>query len=239
MKTFHLFAVLLAIAFMASVSAEEFEGIRDFDAEYDVYRGGLKIAKMKRVLTINGTENTLYSETRTIGIVSLFRKDKIVEKSTWKSANGKLIPNFYEYMRTGSKNDRNVTVEFDWPNKQITNSINGDSWKMSAADGMLDKLLYQLSIMMDLKQGKSVLTYQIADGGKEKVYTFETVGEEVLDTPLGKLNTIKLKLKREDSDRQSIFWSAPDIHYLPVKIEITDDGETTKVVIDSLNGFKI
>ncbi|NNE38308.1 MAG: DUF3108 domain-containing protein, partial [Gammaproteobacteria bacterium] len=181
MKIIINIALLLTSLLAASVTAAELEGLRDFDAEYDVYRGGLKIAKMKRVLTINGTENTLYSETRTIGIVSLFRKDKIVEKSTWKSANGKLIPNFYEYIRTGSKKDRNVTVEFDWPKKQVTNSINGDSWKMAAADGMLDKLLYQLSIMMDLKQGKSVLTYQIADGGKEKVYIFETVGEEILD----------------------------------------------------------
>ncbi len=224
----------------ATVTASELEGIKDFNAEYDVYRGGLKIAKMKRILTINGTENTLYSETRTTGIVSMFRKDKIVEKSTWKSANGKLIPNFYEYIRSGSKKrERNVTVEFDWTKNQITNSINGDSWKMSAADGMLDKLLYQLSIMMDLKQGKSVLTYQIADGGKEKIYIFETVGEEIVDTPLGKMNTIKLQRKREDSDRQSIFWSAPDIHYLPVKIEITDDGETTRVVINSLNDLEI
>ena len=52
----------------------------NFDAVYDVYRGGLKIAKMKRILTINGIENSLYSETKTTGIVSLFRKDKIIEK---------------------------------------------------------------------------------------------------------------------------------------------------------------
>lgn len=239
MKNIFFHFLLIISFFMGTVSAVETNEFMDFDAVYDVYRGGLKIAKMKRVLTINGIENSLYSETKTTGIVSLFRKDKIIEKSIWESSNGKLVPKFYEYLRTGSKKDRNVTVEFDWHKNQVTNSVNGDSWKMAATEGMLDKLLYQLSIMMDLKQGKSTLNYQIADGGKEKNYIFEVVGEEVIDTKLGELNTIKLKRKRNDSDRESIFWSAPDMHYLPVKIEITDDGDKTVVIINSLNGLEI
>jgi len=239
MKNYFFKFLLLAPFLIGTVSAAEIDEHMNSDAVYDVYRGGLKIAKMKRILTINGIENSLYSETKTTGIVSLFRKDKIIEKSIWESSNGKLVPKFYEYLRTGSKKERNVTVEFDWYKNQITNSVDGDSWKMAATKGMLDKLLYQLSIMMDLKQGKSILTYQIADGGKEKNYIFEVVGEEEIDTKLGKLKTLKLVRKREDSDRESIFWSAPEMHYLPVKIEITEDGEKTVVIINSLNGLKI
>ena len=238
----YFFKLLLIIPLLigtVSASENEIDELMNFDAVYDVYRGGLKIAKMKRILTINGDENSLYSETKTTGIVSLFRKDKIIEKSIWESTNGELIPKFYEYIRTGSKKARNVTVKFDWQKNQITNSINGDSWKMAATEGILDKLLYQLFIMLDLKQGKSTLTYQIADGGKEKNYIFEVVGEEEIDTKLGKLNTVKLKRMRTDSDRESIFWSAPDMHYLPVKIEITDDDEKTVVIINSFTGLKI
>ena len=109
---------------------------------------------------------------------------------------------------------------------------------MPSTEGMLDKLLYQYSIMQDLKQGKSKLRYVIADGGKEKIYIFETQGEEFIDTPIGKLRTIKLKRQRQDSDRQSIFWSAPDIGYLPVKLEITEDGKKTIIIINSLKGLE-
>jgi hypothetical protein len=88
-----------------------------------------------------------------------------------------------------------------------------------------------------LKQGKAKLQYVIADGGKEKIYIFETMGEETIETPLGELQTIKLIRRRQDNnDRQSIFWSAPEMNYLPVKLEITDEGEKTVVIIDSLNG---
>ncbi|MGK0297888.1 MAG: hypothetical protein ACI9XC_001505 [Gammaproteobacteria bacterium] len=210
----------------------------EFDAIYNVFRGGLNVAKMHRTLSNTEDGQILYSETNTTGIVSLFRKDKIIEKSIWKNINGKLEPEFYEYDRSGTKKPRNVTVKFDWVKNQITNSINGSSWKMPAEEGVIDKLLYQYFIMLDLQQGKSNLQYQIADGGKEKTYIFEIIGEEIIDTPMGKLRTIKLIRRRKDSDRTSIFWSAPDMNFLPVKLEITDEGEKTTVVINSLKGHK-
>ena len=226
---------LFMIAFLPSplLNAES-DSLNEFDVVYNVYRDGLKVAKMQRILSRTDDGNMLYSETKTTGIVSLFRKDKIIEKSVWKNIDGKLKPSLYEYLRTGSKRDRNVTVEFDWDSNQIINSVDGSSWKMPTVDGILDKLLYQYSIMLDLQQGKSSLRYVIADGGKEKIYLFETMGEETIKTPLGNLQTIKLKRQRQDSDRQSIFWSAPEMNYLPVKLEITDDGDSTVVIIDSI-----
>ena len=228
---------LLVLSLVSSVPIAEVGGPYEFDVVYNVYRGGLKVAKMKRTLSKGTDGNILYSETKTTGIVSLFRKDKIIEKSVWKDIDGKIMPEFYEYLRSGSKRSRNVTVKFDWDNNQITNSVDGSSWKMPAVDGILDKLLYQYSIMVDLQQGKTNLKYIIADGGKEKVYTFESIGEEIIDTPLGKLNTIKLIRRRQDSDRQSLFWSAPQMNYLPVKLEITDEGDKTVVIIDTFSGF--
>jgi hypothetical protein len=226
--------LFIGLSLASYMPIAEIDGSYEFDVVYNVYRDGFKVAKMQRTLTKVADGNMLYSVTKTTGIVSLFRKDKIVEKSIWKNIDGKLMPEFYEYLRTGSKRDRNVTVQFDWDKNQIINSVDGSSWKMPTVDGVLDKLLYQYSIMLDLQQGKSSLRYIIADGGKEKIYLFETVGEETIETPLGKLDTVKLKRKRQDSDRQSIFWSAPEMNYLPVKLEITDEGDSTVVVIESL-----
>ena len=233
------FVTYLLLTFVYTSLSAVADRVTEFEASYNVYRGGLKVAKMQRTLSKTVDSHMLYSETKTTGIVSLFRHDKIIEKSIWKSINGKLIPEFYEYDRSGTKKPRNVTVEFDWDKNQIINSVNGSSWKMPSTEGMLDKLLYQYSIMLDLKQGKSKLRYIIADGGKEKIYVFETLGEEFIETPIGKLRTIKLKRQRLDSDRQSIFWSAPDVDYLPVKLEIIDDGKKTVVIIDSLKGLEI
>ena len=246
MKIIKILPLILSLAYAGAVTSAELTQstpdmqmvpVAEFDAEYNVYRGGLKVAKMKRTLSRMPGGSVLYSETKTTGLVSLFKKVHRVEKSVWKTVNGKLLPQLYEYQNL--RNDRDVIVKFDWENKLITNSVNGDSWRMPTEDGVLDKLLYQYLIMIDLMQGKSDLVYRIADGGRVKTYIFETVGEEIVKTPLGKLNTVKMIRKHSDSDRQSIFWSAPEMNYLPVKLLIINDGEETEVVIHSLNEIKV
>ncbi|MEX2353508.1 MAG: DUF3108 domain-containing protein, partial [Gammaproteobacteria bacterium] len=211
---------------------------KEFDAVYDVYRSGMKVAKMERSISRKPDGEMLYrSETNVTGLATLFRKDRIIEQSVWQFDDGELIPQTYEYQHTGIKNERNVVVEFNWEQNQIINSVNGDSWKMPGEKGMLDKLLYQYQMMQELKQGKTRFRYTVADGGKEKVYVFETMGEDIIETPLGDLRTIKVVRHREDSDRKSTFWSAPEMEYLPVKLENIDEGVKTVVIIKSLTGL--
>lgn len=231
-------ALLLLVAGNSLIAGAEQTRLPEFDAYYDVYRSGMKVARMQRSLAYQPDGVLLLrSETNVTGIATMFRKDRIIEQSIWQYSNGRIIPQQYLYEHTGTSKERNVTVEFDWKNKLITNLINGSPWRMPATEGILDKLVYQYSIMLDMQAGKQNLRYIVADGGTEKIYQFEKLGEEVLDTPLGKLNTIKMKRHRPDSDRESVFWSAPEVGYLPVKLENTDDGVKTVVMIKSLNGL--
>lgn len=210
-----------------------------FEADYSVYRKGAKVAKMQR--RFNQLENGHYfyrSETRTTGLVSLFRKDHIVEETTWKLSEEELFPSHYLYRHTGGKKDRHVEVNFDWRENTITNSINGASWQMPTQARIMDKLLYQLAIMQDLKSGRIPLSYTIADGGKIKPYHFEILGEERIKTDLGEFNTIKLFRHKPNSRRQSTLWCAKELHYLPVRLEnIEKDGAKTVVEINSLAGI--
>ena len=231
-------ALLLAFTGMTCTSSAQEQTLPEFEAFYDVYRSGIKIARTQRTFAHQQDGTLIYrSETKVAGIAAIFRNDRIIEQSIWQYIDGRAVPHQYLYEHTGSSKERNVTIDFDWDKNQITNSINGSPWQMPAAEGMLDKLLYQYSIMLDMQAGKSSLHYTIADGGTEKIYRFEKLGEEVLETPLGNLKTIKMKRYRPDSDRESIFWSAPELGYLPVKLENTDDGVKTVVVIKALSGY--
>ena len=99
-----------------------------------------------------------------------------------------------------------------------------------------DKLVYQLSIMYDLLNGKKDLEYKIADGGKLKDYSFEIQGEEVLNTDLGKIKT--LRIQRIGDRRDTTVWCAPKFAYLPVRLEQQDtDGSELTMQITSVRGF--
>ena len=231
---------LLSVLLCLPVNSQATQGLPvAFKADYSIYRKGAKIAKMQRRFSRRDDGYYVYrSETRTTGLVSLFRKDRIVEETTWTATGGDLYPSHYTYDHTGGKKDRHVIVDFDWDNKVITNSLNGASWEMPAQSRIMDKLLYQLAIMKDLKAGRRPLSYTIADGGKIKPYHFEVLGEETIKTHLGQFKAIKLKRHKPNSRRQSTLWCVPALDYLPVRLEnIEKDGQKTRVEIRSLVGI--
>lgn len=107
-------------------------------------------------------------------------------------------------------------------------------------DGYLNRLSYQVQLQRDLFNGKdSPFSYQVISRGRLKTYNFEILGTEVLDTPLGKINTTKVKRVRDDDDRETLFWFAPQWNYTLVQLwQREKGGEDYKIVLQegTLNG---
>ena len=135
---------------------------------------------MERKFYKNANNDYIFSsESKTTGLISLFRKDHIIEISNWYFINSTIAPLNYTYQHTGGKKNRDVEIKFNWNERQIINRVNDSVWHMKTQTGILDKLLYQLVIMIDLKAGYIPEKYVIADGGKIKEYTFEYIEDEI------------------------------------------------------------
>ena len=222
----------------APIRGETFATLPTFEVEYSLYARNTKAARVTRSLTRLDDDSYEYrSETKTIGLISLFRKVHIVETSRLTVGERLLKPLNYSYKRSGYRKKRDVTIEFNWKDNQIKNTINGDFWHLPIEPAVMDKLLYQLAIMYDLRNGRTPVSYLIADGGGIKTYGFEKLGEESVDTPLGSFNSIKMLRHKPGSSRRSVFWCAPELEFLPIKVEHTEkDGSRTVAVIKSLQG---
>ena len=218
--------------------AETSAGLRPFKAEYALYAKNTRAAQVIRSLArLDDGSYEYRSETKTVGLIALFRKLHIVEASRLRLEESLLQPLFYRYQRTGYRKKRDVSIEFNRDTGRLKNTINGDSWQLPMEPAIMDKLLYQLAIMHDLQHGRTPASYRVADGGGIKTYHFEKLGEEVVETPLGSFNTVKMIRHRPDSDRKSVFWCAPELNYLQVQVEHTEkDGSTTVAVLKSLQG---
>lgn len=233
-----LFSSLLTMAAVAAVAGQDASPPPDFKAGYSLYMSGIKVAKVERRFSRSDDGTYRYlSEASVTGLIALFRDDRIVEESRGRINGRTIMPDYYKYSRTGSKKARDVSVHFNWDSNRVTNQVNGDAWQMEVEPGILDKLLYQYIIMRDLKEDKSSLTYTVADGGKVKIYHFESLGKEVINTPLGKMETIKLSRRKSDSKRELILWCAPDLHYLPVKVKDLEEDNNYIAIIHSLDGL--
>ena len=211
-----------------------------FKATYKLYYNGMDVGETERSISKTGNDEYTYrSESKTLGLAALFRKDHIVEQSVWRITDQQLFPLDYSYVRFKGEKDREVIIHFDWDNNLITSRVNSKTRETPIESGVLDKLLYQYALMRDLQNGNIPDTYMIADGGKKmQPYNFNSMGKEKVNTPLGELDTIKVQSTKPNDTRKLVFWCAPGLNFLPVKVEHTEeDGGITTAVIQVLAGI--
>ncbi len=191
-----------------------------FDAQYSIRGFGFQLGEFRSTLQNSSDDNYRYeTETRTVGFIAHFNKDVIREQSQWVWHDKMIRPLTYTYQRTGGKKERAAKLSFDWARGVVVNTIDGETWKMPIHNGVLDRLVVQLSMMLDLKAGKRDMEYTFADGGKLKSYRFRIIGKERIETPSGTYDTVKLERVMDDDKRSTMLWCSPELHYLPVRID--------------------
>lgn len=212
--------------------------LKPFNATYSLSRAGLDLANVSLLLRKEGDDRFVYeSETTAVGLAAVFRDDRIVERSDWQAVDHAMRPLAYAYTHEGSKKNRNVTLNFDWQTGSVVNHARGKVWTMDVPTGTLDKFLVRLALMLDLQDGREDLRYDVADGGQLKEYRFLRGGEETIDTPLGRLETVKIASGKFDRKYGTTFWCSPQYDYLPVRVERTERGALYRMEIRAVEGL--
>ncbi len=234
--------LLLGLAQLAWSQGLWASEIPDFSANYLVKLNGLQAGELKRTLVTNEDGSRLFSsESQAKGVFSLFKPDLVTETSVWQNQDNAIRPIKYVYQRTGGKKEKFMQLDFDWQKNILHIDDKQHPWSLALKQNTLDKLVYQLSLMADLAENKSQFSYHIADGGKLKTYDIQIKGHEVITTPLGKIDTIKLSRHRDEpKGRETVLWCAPALNYLPVMLEHSEKGGTVfTAVLRQLKGIAI
>ena len=156
---------------------------------------------------------------------------KIQESSqfSWQRCSPK--PSAYLYERKGLLKRKKILLQtFNWKNQQVTSNSGKTSSSFHLPEQSTDKLSYQLAIRCDLKHGNTALDYQVVDKKRIKQYSFKIIGDELLETPLGILKTVKVERIRDANERQTFLWFAKELDYLLVKLEQNDTGANHYVI---------
>jgi hypothetical protein len=133
------------------------------------------------------------------------------------------------------KRDEDLLTEFDADNNRATVHYQGEIHEFDLPSGTVDPQILSLAVMLDMQQGLALGTYTALDRTKIKTYPFKAIGEERLATKIGTLPTIVLQEGTDTSIRTRKVWVAPELDFLPVKIEYRRKGKTqATMTIDSL-----
>lgn len=216
------------------------EPLPNFSANYQVELNGIQAGELQQTLSTDAAgQRKFVSTTQAKGVFAFIKPDVIEETSLWMYHEERIRPMFYRYSRDGGRKDKMLTMDFYWDKREVHIDDREHPWDLEIKNNTLDKLVYQLQVMHDLTDERDQLTYTIADGGKLKSYEIVRLGEETIDTPMGKIAAVKLTRERDaDSDRKTTLWCAPALGYLPVKLEhIEKDDSRFTAYLRKLDGI--
>lgn len=148
-----------------------------------------------------------------------FLSGNVLESSAglWLGARAVPLQYYYNYRYLTKK--RQIILYFNWRKKNVIIRVNGMPWTMPIMQGTQDKLSYELQLRQDLLNNKKSFSYPVADGGKIKYYQFKLIGNEIITTPLGTFNTIKI-IRLPTPDKESVtLWIAKQLNYQIVQID--------------------
>jgi len=222
MKTLNL-ACLLLLSIWASADPTPFRAV--YQADYK----GLPVSAIgiRELSQVKGNKYLFTSSAK-----SFFTS--ITEQSLFHWRDG-IVPIEYQYNRKGVGKNREDRLTFNWQK----NTASFDETEYNIAPGTLDKLLYQVQMREDLMAAKKevwpVMHYQIADRNRLREYEFEITGEEIIETPIGKFNTVRATRIRRDSDRITTFWMAPEYDFLLVRLKQIKDKDGFELLLKEAN----
>lgn len=142
----------------------------------------------------------------------------IRESSIFSVANNNIRTEQYDMSRSMLAIKREYHNRYDWQQGTVTVSGHANV-TLPLENEPLDLLNYQLALRCDLEQQRQALTYPVVARNRLKNYAFKQHGEEILETPMGQLDTLVVDRLRKDADRTTRVWIAPSLNYLIVKLE--------------------
>ncbi len=203
-------------------------------ASYDVYRNGLHVAVTQESFEKNGAQYRIVSDSTPAGLLALFVRTRIRIHSSGAVTPVGLRPEQFDYGRLDGAS-KNVSAAFDWQAGQLHMTFDGRNETIKLPQDTQDRvsLMYQFVFLPAEKFGD--LAFHMTNGKKIEPYRYRLAGTEMIDTPLGRLNTLRLVKQREPGDNAVEVWLASDRSYFPVRLLILEnDGSKFEQVITRL-----
>ena len=159
---------------------------------------------------------SVVSATKAQGLAAILLGSDIQETCRFTVENERIIPQSYAGTRNKPSDFR---VSYDWLTRKI-NFNDGDSLDMPQGY-VIDTCSLPFAAAFLKNQGLSTEVVYVVDGEKKRIrgYRLKSTTQEMLNTKIGKRNTLKLVLERDhDPSRTFTFWLSPNNSYVPVKM---------------------
>ena len=210
----------LALSCFANSCHSQNTRLLEYVAEYEASANGLAATATRSLSKID--ENSYRLSNSLQASLAGQTLASLVQASEFIIEGNRVMPLNYTYQLSGVSGASHA-IFFNWDAEIALSTEDDESWQLPLRDGVMDQLSYQVALrqaLIDNSDSEAIFSFDIIDGDAIEMQQYRLVGEEILSTPLGELNTLKLERVREASDqRASKIWLAVDWNFLLTRIE--------------------
>ncbi|HEX5337302.1 MAG TPA: DUF3108 domain-containing protein [Gallionella sp.] len=190
---------------------------------YDIYKGSLKVGQIEETFTREQNRYTLTSVTTPVGLLAMFKPEKIFITSSGLIGKQGLQPLRFSHKRENDAS-RDNSAEFDWENKQLTLVHQAQRTAVALPDGTQDRLSAMYQFMFLPLQSAAALDFPMTNGNKLDNYHYAIARDRKLDTPAGTFKTLYLDNQAKAGESRTEIWLATERNNLPCQMIITESN---------------
>jgi hypothetical protein len=219
-----IFAVL-ALAAHAAHGAEV--GLATYTATYRVIYKGKEAGTAEFSVRYLADQDLYEFSSRVMakGMLKLARPNPAVERSQFRVDGDGIQPQHFWYEDGSRSGEDNFEIAFDWQRRVATASNAEARREIALPQGTLDRGSLQVALMRELATTGAARTLKFADEDGVVEYEYTDNGTATMPTGLGPIAARILTQQRAGSSRVTSLWVAPELRFLPVRIEQRRDGE--------------
>ena len=218
---------LLLFILLLSPITQASGALKPFKVSYDV---DYIIASGVMTLSLGQSDSgsyTLDSVTEAKGAARLIIGQPVVEHATFEISNGTVKATGYKLNDGGNKSTKDINIEYQWPASQAALQSEDGAETKPLDENTMDQLVMQAAAILQVKSGNRQFSYkQLKPGRSVSSYVYQYLGDEILKTNIGELNTVKYSRTKEGASKTTYFWFAVDHNYTPVQLQRVKKDKT-------------
>ncbi|MEZ9198738.1 DUF3108 domain-containing protein [Shewanella sp. 10N.286.54.B9] len=215
-----IFAV--SLLFTSNIVIADTTPLTPHTAEYQVNYGSIELGRARYILAAPEGDQFRYRFDSDVSLLMLSDQRHI--RSEFTLEGDQLIPMRYSVERTGTGPNFREQIAFAKGQNVVHSRYKDERAKFPYDEQLFDPLMVQLQFRLDMEANKEELHYTMVKEGEIDDYGFKIVGKERVNIESGSYQTIKFEVKRDSSKRQTFFWMAPELSYLPIRLTHFEKG---------------
>lgn len=198
-----------------------------FDLRYEVFRNGKAQGQAQLSLSELGPDRwrlrmVVEADRGLAGLIG-FREEESSELRLGEGGEWQVLA--YRRQRDAGFRKRSERIDFDWEAGRALIVEDGEQQVLPLQPGLADQNSVVLRMAADLIAQRSPGPYQVLRRGRIDQWQFRQLPAE----QIGGRQVVLIERVREHNRRRTLSWLAPELGYMPVRMEQIEDGETLRL----------